>query len=78
MLETYPGAPAAKEALIILVNSYNNLNMYKLAKEAADVLLANYSDYTYVINDDSTVSISDKNKTTQKTSNDSFFGLGLF
>ena len=78
MLENYPGAPAAKEALIILINSYNKLKMYDLAQETADVLLANYPNYQYTVNQDMSISIKDNNKVIDNTSNDSFFGLGLF
>ena len=78
MLENYPGTPAAEEALIILINSYNKLKMYDLAQETADVLLANYPNYQYTVNQDMSISIKDNNKVIDNTSNDSFFGLGLF
>ena len=78
MLENYPGTPAAEEALIILINSYNKLKMYDLAQETADVLLANYPNYKYTVNQDTSISIKDNNKVIDNTSNDSFFGLGLF
>ena len=78
MLENYPGTPAAEEALIILINSYNKLKMYDLAQETADVLLANYPNYKYTVSQDTSISIKDNNKVIDNTSNDSFFGLGLF
>ena len=78
MLENYPGAPAAKDALIILIESYNNLKMYELAKDSADVLLTNYPNYSYTVNQDNSISINDKNEIIDKPNDDSFFGLGLF
>tara|TARA_Y100000768_G_scaffold84092_2_gene60099 strand:- start:760 stop:1605 length:846 start_codon:yes stop_codon:yes gene_type:complete len=78
MLENYPGAPAAKNALIILIDSYNNLKMYELAKETADVLKTNYPNYTYILDKDKSVLINDKDSITDDTNDDSFLGLGLF
>ena len=78
MLENYPGAPSAERALIILIESYNDLKMFELAKESADVLLTNYPNYSYVINKDNSISINDKNKVSIDTDNDSLFGLDLF
>ena len=78
MLESYPGTPAAEEALIILISSYNKLKMYRLAQETADVLLANYPNYKYSINQDKSISINNKNKATDNPDKDSLFGLGLF
>jgi outer membrane protein assembly factor BamD len=39
MLEKYPGAPSTKDALIILIESYNKLEMIELAKTTAMYLL---------------------------------------
>ena len=78
MLENYPGAPAAEEALIVLINNYNSLEMYELAKETADVLLTNYQNYTYVVNQDSSISIKNTDDVTKDTNDKSLFGLGLF
>ena len=35
MLEKYPGAPATKDALILLIKNYNNLGSSNLAEETA-------------------------------------------
>ena len=78
MLENYPGAPAAEEALLILISSYNNLKMYDLAKETADVLSLNYPNYTYSVNQNKTILINNKDEIIDETKDDSFFGLGLF
>tara|TARA_Y100000389_G_scaffold52091_1_gene47878 strand:- start:7726 stop:8565 length:840 start_codon:yes stop_codon:yes gene_type:complete len=76
MLEKYPGAPSTEEALIVLVDSYNKLGTYDLAKEAADVLVTNFTNYTYVL-DEGSVQIRNVNKVTEKEDS-SLFGLGLF
>ena len=59
MLEKYPGAPATKDALIILIESYNKLEMIDLAKSTADVLSLNFSNYSYTINENKMVIIKD-------------------
>ena len=76
MLEKYPGAPSTEEALVVLVDSYNKLGTYDLAKEAADVLVTNFTNYTYVL-DEGSVQIRNVNKVTEKEDS-SLFGLGLF
>ena len=77
MLETYPGAPASKEALIILIESYNKLGSKNLAIESAKVLAANFSNYTYTIDKNDLVVIKDKNVDTV-VEESSFFDFGLF
>jgi outer membrane protein assembly factor BamD (BamD/ComL family) len=77
MLQKYPGAPATKDALIILIESYNKLEMIDLAKSTADVLTKNFTNYSYTLNENKKVIIEDstKNNVTEK---ESFFDLGLF
>ena len=76
MLEKYPGAPATEDALIILIESYNKLEMINLAKITADVLTENFSNYSYMLNENGIV-LKDN---TQKDiiEKESFFNLGLF
>ena len=77
MLENYPGAPATEDALIILIESYNNLEMIELAKTTADVLTNNFSNYSYTLNEDNIIVIKDNNKE-EIIEKESFFNLGLF
>ena len=77
MLEKYPGAPATKDALIILIESYNNLEMIDLAKSTADVLTENFSNYSYTVNENKMIIIKDSTKE-DIIEKKSFFGLGLF
>ena len=77
MLEKYPGAPATKDALIILIESYNKLQMVDLAKSTADVLTSNFSNYSYALNEDKMIIIKDSTKK-DITEEESFFDLGLF
>ena len=77
MLEKYPGAPATKDALIILIESYNNLEMIDLAKSNADVLTENFSNYSYTVNENKMIIIKDSTKE-DIIEKKSFFGLGLF
>jgi outer membrane protein assembly factor BamD (BamD/ComL family) len=77
MLENYPGAPATKDALIILIESYNKLEMIDLAKTTADVLANNFSNYSYILNENNIVVIKDNNKE-EILEKESFFDLGLF
>jgi outer membrane protein assembly factor BamD len=42
-VEQYDGAPAVKEALDILIQSYDRLNLQPLAEQAREVYTANYS-----------------------------------
>jgi len=77
MLENYPGAPATESALIILIESYNKLEMTELAKTSADVLINNFPNYTYSLNKNEVVIIENKNKKNTPDKK-SFLGLGLF
>ena len=77
MLEKYPGASATKEALIVLIKSYNNLGLLDSAKVTADLLVKNFPNYSYKIGNNSEVLISDTNQKNIK-SNNSFFKLDLF
>ena len=77
MLEKYPGAPSTRDALIILIESYNKLEMVELAKATADVLSRNFPNYTYSLNENNLVIVKDsdeKNVSEKK----SLFNLGFF
>ena len=76
MLEKYPGAPATEDALIILIESYNKLEMINLAKITADVLTKNFSNYSYTLNENRIVLKDNTQKDTIEK--ESFFDLGLF
>ena len=78
MLENYPGAPASEKALIVLIESYNNLQMYELAKDSADILVATYPNYTYSLDTNNSIKINNINNPEVNTQKNSFFGLGLF
>ena len=45
MLENYGGTPSTEKGLLILIESYNNLNMRQLAFDSARVLKKNYPEY---------------------------------
>ena len=77
MLEKYPGAPATKEALLVLIKSYNNLGLLDSAKVTADILVKNFPNYSYEIGNNSEILISDINQRNIETNN-SFFKLDLF
>jgi outer membrane protein assembly factor BamD len=77
MLEKYPGAPSTKDALIILVESYNKLEMLELAKTTADVLSKNFPNYTYSLNENKLVILKNSNEK-NIPEKESFFNLGLF
>jgi outer membrane protein assembly factor BamD len=77
MLEKYPGAPATKEALLILIKSYNNLGLLDSAKVTADILVKNFPNYSYKIGNNSEILISDINQKNIENKN-SFFKLDLF
>ena len=77
MLETYPGAPASKDALMILIDSYNKLGSTNLAIETAKVLSANFSNYTYTIDKNDSVIVKD-NSVDTVVEESSFFDFGLF
>ena len=76
MLEKYPGAPATEDALIILIESYNKLEMINLAKITADVLTKNFSNYSYTLNENEIVLKDNSQK--DIIEKESFFDLGLF
>ena len=78
MLETYPGAPVTKEALLILIESYNNLGSLNLALDNAKVLITNYSNYSYTIDQNGKILIHDKSIMQEEKIDSSFFDLGLF
>ena len=46
MLENYGGTPSTEQGLLILIESYNSLNMRQLAFDTARVLIKNYPEYT--------------------------------
>ena len=77
MLETYPGAPASKDALIVLIDSYNKLGSSQLALETAEVLTTNYDNYQYTINENKSITIQNKDIVTVDDEN-SFFDFNLF
>jgi outer membrane protein assembly factor BamD len=77
MLEKYPGAPATKEALLILIKSYNNLGLTDSAKVTADILVKNFPNYSYKTGANSEILISNINEKNIET-NSSFFKLDLF
>lgn len=45
MLENYGGTPSTEQGLLILIESYNSLNMRQLAFDTARVLKKNYPEY---------------------------------
>ena len=45
LLTNYSGTPSTEEALLVLIDSYNYLNMNDLASDTARVLKENYPDY---------------------------------
>ena len=45
MLENYGGTPSTEKGLLILIDSYNSLNMRQLAFDTARVLKKNYPEY---------------------------------
>ena len=78
MLEKYPGAPATKDALILLIKNYNNLGSSNLAEETTKVLITNYNNYTYQLDENKNyLMIIDKNIDSFAIRK-SFFNLGLF
>jgi len=77
MLETYPGAPASKDALIVLIDSYNKLGSAELALETAEVLTTNYDNYKYTISENRLITIQNKNIATVDDEG-SFFDFNLF
>ena len=77
MLETYPGAPASRDALMILTDNYNKLGSSKLALETAKVLITNYDEYTYTIDENKFIVIKKKNVEVDEEES-SFFDFSLF
>ena len=77
MLEKYPGAPSTEGALLILIESYNNLEMIELAKTTADVLIKNFPSYTYSLNENKMVIVTNNTNNSSREKK-SFFDLGLF
>ena len=77
MLENYPGTPATRDALIVLIENYNKLEMVKLAETTADVLIGSFPNHTYTLNKNNHVIIKDGNEknTSEKKS---FFDFSLF
>ena len=45
MIKNYSGTPSTKEALLLLIDSYNKMRMYDLAYDTARVFQKNYPDY---------------------------------
>lgn len=52
LLTNYNGTPSTEDALLILIGSYNYLNMNDLALDAARVLKENYPEYIITNKDD--------------------------
>ncbi len=77
MLEKYPGAPSTVDALIIMIESYNKLEMIELARTTADVLTSNFPNYSYTLNENEAVIIKDNSKKDIEEKK-SFFDLDLF
>jgi len=77
MLEKYPGAPSTRDALIILIESYNKLEMVELARATADVLSRNFPNYTYSLNENNLVIVKDSNEK-NVSEKKSLFNLGIF
>ena len=78
MLEIYPGAPATKDALVLLIQNYNKLGSSNLAEETAKVLVTNFNNYTYQLDENKNIIINNKDIDTSVSEEKSFFGLGLF
>ena len=77
MLETYPGAPASRDALKVLIESYNKLGSTNLAIETAKVLTTNFNNYSYTVDQNNLVIIKDESVDTI-VEESSFFDFGLF
>ena len=77
MLEKYPGAPATEEALLVLIKSYNSLELLDLAKVTADILVKNFPNYSYKIGNNSKIMIVNIDQKNIEANN-SFFNLNLF
>ena len=46
LIKNYRGSSSAEDGLLLLIKSYNNLNMHDLAYDSARVLKKNYPEYT--------------------------------
>ncbi|MBJ41352.1 MAG: outer membrane protein assembly factor BamD [Gammaproteobacteria bacterium] len=57
LLENYGGTPSTKHGLLLMVDSYNKMEMFDLAYDAARVLEKNYPDYKIVKNSNKSISI---------------------
>tara|TARA_B100000959_G_scaffold170192_1_gene178220 strand:- start:173 stop:1048 length:876 start_codon:yes stop_codon:yes gene_type:complete len=62
MLENYGGTPSAEHGLLLMVDSYNKMEMFDLAYDAARVLKKNYPDYKIVKNSNKSISILERIK----------------
>ena len=69
MLENYGGTPSTKGGLLLMVDSYNKMEMFDLAYDAARVLKRNYPDYKIVKNSNKTISILKPAKKSKKIEN---------
>ena len=66
LLTNYSGTPSTEEALLILIDSYNYLNMNDLASDIARVLKENYPDYMIVNKNGIIVATKNKIKVAKK------------
>jgi len=57
LLENYGGTPSTKHGLLLMVDSYNKMEMFDLAYDTARVLKKNYPDYKIVKNSNKSISI---------------------
>jgi outer membrane protein assembly factor BamD len=48
MLENFGGTPSTEEALVLLIDSYNDLGVYDLAYDSSRVLMENFPDYILI------------------------------
>ena len=67
LLTNYNGTPSTEEGLLILIESYNYLEMHDLASDTTRVLKANYPDYKVVNKNGITTVIKKKVKVVKKT-----------
>jgi hypothetical protein len=69
MLENYGGTPSTKHGLLLMVDSYNKMEMFDLAYDTARVLKKNYPDYKIVKNSNKSISILEPIKKNVKKEN---------
>ena len=69
MLKNYSGTPSTEEGLLIMINSYNSLNMADLAFDASRVLKKNYPDYIISKTNNNMVKVEKINKILNKNRN---------